>query len=300
VKKLYETNPLFHDILKGLEQGPKYRNTPLTGFLIKPVQRIFKYPLLFKELAKCLQYEQSLASVINKTIDCIEAILTTINEAKRAEEQKKALQRVVNDLYKIGIWDIDVRPKRVFLKEGYIGAVDATSLRAPKTFKNSKTWKYLLFNDVIICFRKSLRKTSKLIIPLGEAIVLDLSDNTFQVIHIGIKIWIFVANTPTEKKELFESLENNIRKLSSGVEENKHVSQSKQPAAKPIENSSQIKATTITTTTVDHKPPITPTPANSAEDENAKLIANNLIDNPAVPDQSLSKKVVEEGQEPFN
>jgi hypothetical protein len=82
-------------------------------------------------------------------------------------------------------------PHRFFVKEGFIDAVDATSLRPPKTFKNSKTWRYFLFNgmyykvnthhnlhnliDIFICVRKSIRKTSKLLIPLNEAIVVDLS-----------------------------------------------------------------------------------------------------------------------------
>jgi len=212
-RKLSETNPDFREHLRKIEQQAAFRNTPLSGFLIKPVQRIFKYPLLLKELSKSLPSESQLTNILQRTIESVEAILSTINEAKRTEEQVTVLQRIKLELTKLGVGDVEVSvPHRIFVREGFIDAVDATSLRPPKTFKNSKTWRYFLFNDVYICVRKSIRKTAKLLIPLDEAIVLDLSDNAFQVVHIRNKIWIFVASSAYEKKVLFEALESCIRK----------------------------------------------------------------------------------------
>eukprot|EP00026_Physarum_polycephalum_P002755 Phypoly_transcript_02763.p1 GENE.Phypoly_transcript_02763~~Phypoly_transcript_02763.p1 ORF type:complete len:851 (-),score=113.42 Phypoly_transcript_02763:138-2615(-) len=214
-RKLSETNPNFRDQLQKIEQST-YRNTPLASFLVKPVQRVFRYPMLFKELAKCLPSESHLAMNLQKAINNVEAVLTTINEAKRSEDQLKAMQRVKGELLKLGLVDFEVCvPYRLFIKDGFIDAVDATSLRPPKTFKNSKTWRYFLFNDIFICVRKSIRKTSKLLIPLVESIVLDLPENAFQMIHIRYKIWIFVASSFHEKKILLEALENGIRKSAS-------------------------------------------------------------------------------------
>ena len=58
--------------------------------------------------------------------------------------------------------DFDVLvPNRHFIKEGFIEAVDATSLRPPKTFKNTKTWRYFLFNGMFKHFKVALRSSPK-------------------------------------------------------------------------------------------------------------------------------------------
>lgn len=54
---LYEglkENPEFVSFLESCDQNPRCRNLPLFSFLIKPVQRICKYPLLLKVCTEIL------------------------------------------------------------------------------------------------------------------------------------------------------------------------------------------------------------------------------------------------------
>ena len=49
-----ETSPSYRDFLDTLKRHPRTRQMDLSSFLIKPVQRICKYPLFFKDLLKHL------------------------------------------------------------------------------------------------------------------------------------------------------------------------------------------------------------------------------------------------------
>lgn len=45
-----ESNPAFKEFCKSLQSNPNSKGLPLSSFLIKPMQRITKYPLLVKKV----------------------------------------------------------------------------------------------------------------------------------------------------------------------------------------------------------------------------------------------------------
>lgn len=50
LQKLTETNPAFCEVTKRCQSDSRIKGLPLSSFLIKPMQRITKYPLLVQKV----------------------------------------------------------------------------------------------------------------------------------------------------------------------------------------------------------------------------------------------------------
>eukprot|EP01105_Mastigella_eilhardi_P008776 TRINITY_DN210_c0_g4_i1.p1 TRINITY_DN210_c0_g4~~TRINITY_DN210_c0_g4_i1.p1 ORF type:complete len:877 (+),score=177.08 TRINITY_DN210_c0_g4_i1:143-2632(+) len=79
-KLLVESNPTFREYLELCKLNPECKQLDIQSFLIKPVQRICKYPLLLRELQKLMLPEESEFTLLDKAIVSIRAMLGKINE----------------------------------------------------------------------------------------------------------------------------------------------------------------------------------------------------------------------------
>ena len=70
---------------------PESRGLDLFAFLIKPVQRICKYPLLLKELSKYTSDDHSDYADLKQAFDEIADLVDFINESKRKREELEQL-----------------------------------------------------------------------------------------------------------------------------------------------------------------------------------------------------------------
>lgn len=90
----------------------------LESYLIKPVQRITKLPLLIKELLKStdpshLDYED-----LRKSFELLTELVNFINEKKRTFERKAELVKILENLKKVPSDFVIIQPHRVgFLSE---------------------------------------------------------------------------------------------------------------------------------------------------------------------------------------
>eukprot|EP01103_Thecamoeba_quadrilineata_P003096 TRINITY_DN12919_c0_g1_i1.p1 TRINITY_DN12919_c0_g1~~TRINITY_DN12919_c0_g1_i1.p1 ORF type:complete len:871 (+),score=169.84 TRINITY_DN12919_c0_g1_i1:170-2782(+) len=80
--------------LKEQQENPLCRGLPLNGFLIKPVQRVTKYPLLLKELKKYTESTHSDYKNLEQAIFRCETILSDINSYQIAMENHHRLLRI--------------------------------------------------------------------------------------------------------------------------------------------------------------------------------------------------------------
>lgn len=70
----------------------------LGAFLIKPVQRICKYPLLLRELLKNTDDSHPDKESLQKALKAIENIVISINESKKIKDNKFRLQEIEKNL----------------------------------------------------------------------------------------------------------------------------------------------------------------------------------------------------------
>uniref|UniRef100_A0A8C1L1D7 Phosphatidylinositol-3,4,5-trisphosphate-dependent Rac exchange factor 1 n=1 Tax=Cyprinus carpio TaxID=7962 RepID=A0A8C1L1D7_CYPCA len=80
---------LLHLMLLG---GKKSTDVPLEGYLLSPIQRICKYPLLLKELLKRTPKKHSDYPAVEGALQVMKAVCCNINETKRQMEKLEALE----------------------------------------------------------------------------------------------------------------------------------------------------------------------------------------------------------------
>jgi len=68
----------------------------MCSFLIKPVQRICKYPLLIREILKQTDQKHKDYSNLEQAFDKIEMVVTIVNEATRQAEDVQKMLNIQN------------------------------------------------------------------------------------------------------------------------------------------------------------------------------------------------------------
>jgi len=146
----------------------------LDGFIAKPVQRICKYPLFFKDFLKVTKTDENCYEILKKAYDSLEAVAIYINDYKRDKENKaklKEIQRKVRGFKKIDIQG------RFFHRE--------SSLLKLKPNGKSQERKVYLFSDILLYVKE--KSSNNLAfrgdIPLQLAVFRDhpTIPNTFQM-----------------------------------------------------------------------------------------------------------------------
>ncbi|KAM4692072.1 phosphatidylinositol 3,4,5-trisphosphate-dependent Rac exchanger 1 protein isoform 2-T2 [Rhinophrynus dorsalis] len=74
--------------------GRKTTDIPLEGYLLTPIQRICKYPLLLKELAKRTPMKHPDHSAVQSALQAMKTVCSNINETKRQMEKLEALEQL--------------------------------------------------------------------------------------------------------------------------------------------------------------------------------------------------------------
>jgi len=74
----------------------------LGSYLLKPVQRICKYPLLLRELSKCTEENAAEHAQIIKGLEAMKAVTVFINELKKRREAMELVRQLEA---KIENWD---------------------------------------------------------------------------------------------------------------------------------------------------------------------------------------------------
>ncbi|KAJ3333516.1 hypothetical protein HDU76_007282 [Blyttiomyces sp. JEL0837] len=123
----------------------------LASFLIKPVQRICKYPLILKEIIKSTDEDHKDYAVLKEALDSIQAIITQVNDGARAADGvRKIVDIQSNFVDKMNI----VTPTRYLVREDNMTIMIGDA---------KKTRRIFLFNDLIIIARKDWRDKYHLI-----------------------------------------------------------------------------------------------------------------------------------------
>ena len=79
IQRRHENVPEFRELLKRCQSHAKIKGMPLTSYLIKPMQRITKYPLLIKKVNSIIVIYSTLAKFMKNFLLPIEIVLKTEN-----------------------------------------------------------------------------------------------------------------------------------------------------------------------------------------------------------------------------
>ena len=88
-----QKNPAFAAFLAQCMTNEECRGLTLFSFLIKPIQRICKYPLLLKDLLKHTPSAHSDYEKLESALQKIEFVVSYVNERKRIAEN---LQKIID------------------------------------------------------------------------------------------------------------------------------------------------------------------------------------------------------------
>jgi len=219
VEKHISQNPNFGLCLEELRGHESVKGLDLKDFLIKPMQRICKYPLLLRELLKETEESDPFYGDISKAFSVIQDTITIINENKRTVDN-------LMDLIAIQEMIID---KQISLQ------AKGRYLIAQKEFKrvhlepNASPAKITIwvFNDLLLLAKKKDKDKYlyKGQLNPNSCVVWDLeapggaSDkkNGFSIVNTDkrgpLEKIIIYANTPEEKTEWMDHINTAIGSL---------------------------------------------------------------------------------------
>lgn len=191
IEKL-KTNIGFMKVINDCQSDPRAKGQNLSSYIIKPVQRICKYPLLFRELISHTPKDSPDYESIMETKDKIDEVVMYINERKRRMEQQRKMLEINEHVE--GEWEEElIVPARYWISE--------YKLLGKALGRPSKISDYMLFlfNNLLLVTKivgsytpgqhnKSFNL--KGFIPLTECRIVVISDtddekNSFEVSRTG-------------------------------------------------------------------------------------------------------------------
>jgi hypothetical protein len=197
----------------------------LASYLIKPVQRICKYPLLFRELLRFTSEDHPDRPPLERASEMLNEVTLQINEIKRQAENLSKLHDISHQLS--GYPGTIAENGRWFVKEGLLNKINPKGKIQERYF--------FLFSDVLIWTeRGGVKKTSYRYrghFPMTSALVKEPDPHpkdkpskdfipssqyavAFQLVQMQKqKVYTYLAKDEKEKKEWMEVLE----KVNSGM-----------------------------------------------------------------------------------
>jgi hypothetical protein len=190
----------------------------LSGYLIKPVQRICRLQLLLREMIKYTR-EGDVYVRLTRAADEVSEVLNQANEEKRKVDQ---IEEIFDGLTSLGI---TFGSDSIYLDQSSCGVMGS---------HGSVLWdsKYFLFTDVLVIVREKDGKWSAIdVILFSDGVVVwqvDVVENAFAIVRrTKTKKTIVVMKTASEKTKAMERISDVIFLHLAGND--KKVIEKKQP-----------------------------------------------------------------------
>lgn len=199
----------------------------LRDYLIKPVQRICKYPLLVREIIKHTPEEHADYPLLQQTMAMLQAVAKQINQTKREYENKMKISEIEKQIEGLGKIGRLLVPGRFFYREGVLSKVN------PKGVIQSRN--FCLFSDILIWSKKGMgggKSVFKGSLRLDLAVCRVCPDDekkkirfAFQIIRVDTKkIYTLMADNEEEKLEWMKDVDRIInRHLGVGDDEDPFI-----------------------------------------------------------------------------
>ncbi|KAJ3451294.1 faciogenital dysplasia protein [Anaeramoeba flamelloides] len=155
---------------KKLEE-PDCKNLGLLDYLIMPIQRICKYPLLFREMLKSTKEDYKDYENLKNAYLKLQTVANYVNEKKRAFKEAKILIQISNKIMFIKKGFQLMVPNRKFIMEDKL---------RKKSVRKTQKRQFWLFTDLILYAQKTKKEKYlfKGVLYIASAIIRDFQTGT--------------------------------------------------------------------------------------------------------------------------
>uniref|UniRef100_A0A8V0XBH6 Rho guanine nucleotide exchange factor 26 n=1 Tax=Gallus gallus TaxID=9031 RepID=A0A8V0XBH6_CHICK len=153
LQKLLATNPAFKEALSRIESHEDCRNLPMISFLILPMQRVTRLPLLMDTICQKTPKDSPKYENCKQALKEVSKLVRLCNEGARKMERTEMMYTINSQLeFKIKPFPL-VSSSRWLVKRGELTAyVEDTGLFSKRTSRQQVY--FFLFNDVLIITKK--------------------------------------------------------------------------------------------------------------------------------------------------
>uniref|UniRef100_A0A8C5T376 Rho guanine nucleotide exchange factor 26 n=1 Tax=Malurus cyaneus samueli TaxID=2593467 RepID=A0A8C5T376_9PASS len=195
LQRLLATNPAFKEVLSRIESHEDCRNLPMISFLILPMQRVTRLPLLMDTICQKTPKDSAKYENCKQALKEVSKLVRLCNEGARKMERTEMMYTINSQLeFKIKPFPL-VSSSRWLVKRGELTAyVEDTGLFSKRTSKQQLY--FFLFNDVLIITKKKSEESYNvteyalreqlLVVPCdGEEPGSSPGKNTSGMLHSG-------------------------------------------------------------------------------------------------------------------
>ncbi|XP_036601674.1 rho guanine nucleotide exchange factor 16 [Trichosurus vulpecula] len=153
LQKLMNSNSAFRDVLREIEKKPACGGLPMISFLILPMQRVTRLPLLMDTLCLKTQAHPERCKVANRALKAISKLVKQCNEGAHKMERTEQMYNLQTqlDFSKIKAFPL-ISASRWLLKRGELCLVEEPSLF--RKISSRPTCYLFLFNDALMVTKK--------------------------------------------------------------------------------------------------------------------------------------------------
>jgi hypothetical protein len=213
VQKLRQRYAAFKVFLEVTQKKPQCRNLDLKAFLIKPVQRICKYPLLLRELLKYTDESHPDHEGLVAALAKVQAVAEHVDKHNRHAQNINKMLEIQQSL--LGLKQRIMHPGREFVKEGNV-----LKTSAKRRGRHGRQTRLFLFNDILIIAKRSSKEKEEQPIASSTGTCYIFKDTlslkllsvqevedplAFELVHIrqnkNNETWLITTKSPKEKEE---------------------------------------------------------------------------------------------------
>ncbi|XP_036821758.1 rho guanine nucleotide exchange factor 26-like isoform X1 [Oncorhynchus mykiss] len=146
-------SPVFKEVLTRIEGHPDCRNLPMISFLILPMQRVTRLPLLMDVICQKAPKDSAQYETCKKALQSVSKVVRQCNEGARTMERTEMMYTINSQLeFKIKPFPL-VSSSRWMVKRGELTAFVEENGIFSKRMSRQQVY-FFLFNDVLILTRK--------------------------------------------------------------------------------------------------------------------------------------------------
>ncbi|CAO3620385.1 unnamed protein product [Cunninghamella echinulata] len=210
LQKKREEDQWFEVFLKTAQTRSECRSLDLAHFLLEPVQRITRYPLLLKQILKSTPKRHPDYGLLKSALTNASTILDDVNEETRRFENQQKMSELSRILDMEGFGRLDIRG-REFIMDGVLYKAksgrklhgylfnDMFLLVEPLKSLSSKGYLYTLYREPMNIGRITIREQQQigLINSFGNN---TPDDTSFQIVYGNIVISVRTANVSMKRQ----------------------------------------------------------------------------------------------------